>query len=352
MNRDRSNQNAMMLLPMLTGGLLAGSLSLAQEAKAPAAIEELLPAVVRVTGYMRDGAGRGEYRRFAESTGFFVDESGLLLTIYDPFVAPKERKLCEKFEITRHDGQTVEARMFLVDPILNFAVLKMADENKYPAIERMVAPEIGPGDRVWAVAGSRSNEEGPIFTGVVKAENNSTIYAEGCGNELIDTFIEFPAIAYGGPLVSDKGNLIGINMPRKKECQDEGPGEEHATPIADINRILELLLAYPTFERKWLGFNVRHMGRDSVQIVRQVMNKRCGILVDFVWPEGPSGKADIRSGDILVMVNDEIVMTTMHLESILFRTEANTALELKLIRDGVLLTRRVRLEQRPPWAAL
>ncbi|HXV59978.1 MAG TPA: S1C family serine protease [Vicinamibacteria bacterium] len=352
MNRDGSNQNAKILLPVLLGGLFAGNLAPAQEPEAPAVIEALVPAVVRVTGYMRDGAGRGEYRMFAESTGFFVDESGLLFTVYDKFVSPTERKLCEKFEITRHDGQTIEARMFLVDPVLNFAVLKMADEENYPAIERTATSEVSSGDRVWAVAGPRSNEESPIFAGVIKAENNSTIYLEGCGNELIDTYIELPAFAHGGPLVTDNGNLIGINMPRKKECPDEGPGEEHATPIADVNRILELLLAYPTFERKWLGISVRHMGRDSVEIVRRVMHKRCGILVDFVWPEGPSGKADIRSGDILVMVNDEIVMTTMHLESILFRTEANTVLELKLIRDGALLTQRVRVEQRPPWAAL
>lgn len=342
------------LIAALLCGLFFCNSIAAQEPEVTAAVRKLVPAVVRVTGHMRAANGTNKFTRFGESSGFFVDEKGLLLTVYDAYVAPEAKRLCERFEITFHDGRIMEAQVFAVDPILNFAVLKMKKDDSYPAIEIAGRPELASADRVWAIAGTKPAEDGPIFAGMIKAEDNSSMYAEGCGNELIDSYIKFPAISYGGPLVSNGGDLIGMNVPYTPgvDCQKQAQEEEHSVPIEDIGRIYKLLLAYPTYEQKWLGFNVHYINMDLMAIVKQVMNKRCGIVVDHVWPDGPAGPADIRSGDILVMISEQIIMTPTHFRGKLYEAKVDSQLELKLIRDGSLITRQVRLEVRPAWAAL
>jgi len=83
----------------------------------------------------------------------------------------------------------------------------------------------------------------------------------------------------------------------------------------------------------------------------QILQQRGGVVVDFVWEEGPAAKTGIRSGDILVGINGSPVLTANHLKGTLFETGNNTPAELRILRDGVLVSEPGRVEKRPLWAA-
>jgi S1-C subfamily serine protease len=335
------------------GGIIAGSSINAQETAIEPVVRQMIPAVARVTGYKRAAGTENEYHKYGESSGFFVDKKGIMLTVYSGYVELETRMLCEKFEVELFDNRVVHAGILAIDPPLNLVILKMAEEDEYPALDISASPEYNPGEKVWAIAGKKSDHEFPGFSGLVKAEDKTSIYEDGFGDLLIDTYMELPEYAYGGPLVNNNGEVLGLNTPytHRDEKGEETTGEEHAVPISDIKTIYEVLLANPTFEQKWLGFSVRFLNMEEMALARQVLQRRGGIGIDFVWKEGPAGKTGIRSGDILVMINGSPILTTTHFKGTLFEIENQIEVELKIIRNGVLLSERVRVEKRPRWAA-
>lgn len=336
----------------LAGLLSASSLS-ATEPCISSLVQQVIPAVVRITGYIRSAGAENDYRKHGESSGFFFDRRGLLFTVYSIFVELKTRTLCEKFEVELYDGRILNATIFAIDPVLNIAILKMTEENDFPILDVSLQPEINSGEEVCAVAGRKSNEEPAGFTGRVKAKNKTSAYGNGFDDLLINTYMELPGYAYGGPLVNNKAEVLGINMivVDRDSSEEKGSPEEHAVPISTISTIYKVLLANPTFEQKWLGFSIHYLSVTERALLRNILQQRGGVSIDFVWEQGPAAQAGIRSGDILVGIDGNKIISTTHFKGLFFRNE-NEEPELKVFRNGQVLYKQVRVEKRPPWAAL
>lgn len=128
-------------------------------------------------------------------------------------------------------------------------------------------------------------------------------------------------------------------------------GEAHTVPAREIATIYRVLAANPTFEQNWPGFSVRVLNLPEMALVRQVLQQRGGVIIDFIWSEGPAAQTGIRNGDILVKLNGSPILTPTHFKGTLFEIASNTSVELAIIRDGALLTVPGRVEKRPLWAA-
>jgi serine protease Do len=351
---DRVTQRARILigLSVLTV-MLTGRSVRAVEATLEPVVRQIIPAVVRVTGYIRLEGIENEYRKHGESSGFLFDKKGFLFTVYSTYVEPKTKTLCEKFDIVLFDGRILNARVFAVDPALNFAILEMTEKDNYPKLDIDSQPTINAGDEVWAVAGKKSENEPLSFSGRIKAKNKTSLYGDGFGDLLIDTYMALPEYAYGGPLVNTNGEVLGINMnvTDQNTGEEVASDEEHAVPISAILPTYKVLLANPTFQQKWLGFSARNLNIKERMLTRQLMNRRGGVSIDFVWTDSPAGRTGIHAGDILVEIDGSRVMTTTHFKGLLFHME-NDAPELKIVRNGKVLYKQIRVVKRPPWAAL
>ncbi len=335
------------------GGILAGPSGDARETVVEPAIRQLMPSVVAITGYMRTAGTENEYRKYGESSGFFVNKEGFLLTVYSVYVELENRMLCEKFEVELFGGQVLNARIFSVDPALDLAILKMVEGSGYPALDISSFPEIAAGEQVWAIAGEKTDNTLPVFSGRVKAEEKTSMYGDGLGDLLINTYLELPAHACGGPLVNREGEVLGMNIPytHQGESSEEAAGEAHTVPAREITTIYRVLSANPTFEQNCLGFSIRVINLPEMALVRQILQQRGGVAVDFIWSEGPAAKTGIRNGDILVKVNDSPILTPTHFKGTLFEIASHTSVQLAIIRDGALVTETGRVEKRPLWAA-
>ncbi|MCG8606178.1 S1C family serine protease [bacterium] len=316
-------------------------------------VRQIIPAVVRVTGHMRAVGTNNPYRKHGESSGFLFDKKGLLFTVYSTYVEPKTKTMCEKFDIELYDGRILSARAFAVDPVLNFAILEITEEGSYAKLDIHGKPTMNPGEEVWAVAGKNSGNEPLSFSGRIKAKNKTSVYGDGFGDLLIDTYMELPEYAYGGPLMNKSGEVLGINM----SVTDQSAGsetksiEEHAIPVSAILPILKVLLANPTFEQRWMGFSTRNLNIKERALTRQLLKRRGGVSIDFVWKDSPAARAGIHPGDILVGIDGGRVMTTTHFKGLLFQMVNDTP-ELKIVRDGKVLHKQIHVVKRPPWAAL
>jgi S1-C subfamily serine protease len=303
------------------------------------AIEDLRPAVVSISGSMRDRTVVDGFTEYGTASGFVFDPRGFLFTVYSPFVDRNLRRLCERFEVTLADGRVRQARMWVVDPLVDLAILKIDDGGEVPAIQLPSRAKVGPGDRVMALAGAPA-EKAWLSVGEVFDESESTLYGEGLADLWIDIRMTLPAHANGGPLVNERAEVVGITVPGVRPDADEAPDEDeaHALPVFLLTTLEKVSMANPTFEQPWLGLVARR--RDGP-----------GLAVEFVWAEGPAARAGLRTDDVLRSAGGRRLKDTRSLEEALQEDAIGGELSIEVERDGQLRTITVTIEQWPRWAA-
>ena len=136
----------------------------------------------------------------------------------------------------------------------------------------------------------------------------------------------------GGPLVNDKGQVIGINSMKisssyssSSEAAIEGLG--FAIPINEAQEIVNDLMnnGYVT-GRPQLGI--------TCQDVTSAQNSLSGIYVVGVNENGAADKAGVQAGDVIVGVNGQQVSTVTELNRIKNEFKAGDTLKLTVIREN------------------
>lgn len=312
-------------------------------------VGRLEPSVVRITGYM----GQASDLPYAEASGFFIAENGFLVTVPDVFTDPQSRRLCERFTIRLFDGHFTEATMFSVDPVLNLAILKLAEPGAYPIAATGTRTGVRPGDKVLAIAGQESGASDAFTLGYVTAKEKKSIYGGGFGDMLINYRMRVAPSAYGGPLVNDKGEVVGV-MTRNVHLaspQVEDPDDGHALPMNIAMGFFRVAVAYPTSQQNWIGLSVRPLSPDEKETTYKTLGKTAGLYVDFVWADGPAAQSDIHPGDILFEVNGKALSEIYELNKLLLAIQVGASVELAILREGRGYIRRVTVQMRPAWAA-
>lgn len=317
-----------------------------------AVANELAPAVVRITGYMRELGSENSYQTYGEASGFFIDREGYLLSVAHPFIDRSRDRLCERFQLELHDGRRLTAQLHALDPVLNLAIFRAEEPADYPTVRWSSGASAKPGMRVLALSGGKLDGEEPYSLGRLKARpRKQSLYKAGFADILMNVRIKLPARGYGGPLVNRLGEVIGINTGNIHLVDPESadPEEQHALPMGTVMTHYRVLTAYPSFERPWLGVKI-----EPVAMKRGVgLFWSTGIpntaLVDYVWQDSPAGRAGIQKGDILLGLGGKRLMVT-NLDWLLYEAGNDATIDLELMREGRHLTKRVSLEKRPLWS--
>jgi len=321
--------------------LLAMASDSATDPDLTATITAMQPAVVGIQASMRSPENADEFIPYAEVTGFFFDPDGYIFTVYSPFVDPEPRLLCEKFEVTTGSGQILEAQAWNVFPLVNLAILKVNAENKFPAIPLSGRPRMNPEDLVTALTAGLDQES--IFQGVVRARGGNSLYGKGLADLLTDIAMEMPTHAYGAPLINQKGEVVGIclappDLPDSVKVEAPAEPEVHALPVLIMTTMEKMKMVYPPFEQPWLGIETRRGGRP-------------GLVVDFVWSDGPAARADVRVGDILRHPQGARMEDPYDLDLLLRKVGSGSALNFRVVREGQEMTKAILIETRARWAA-
>lgn len=305
------------------------------------------PSVVHITGYM----GQQGQEPYAEASGFFLDEGGYLISVSNVFTNPKTRRLCERYSLRLSGGRELHARMHSVDAILNLIILKVIEPGTYPAVDTDFTA-VRPGDGVLALSGGNIPSADSYTAGYVKARHKTSIYGAGLGDMFIDSHIRLPDHAFGGPLLNRQGKVIGINTPNihRPNTEIAGPDEAHALPARVLKGFYRVSKTYPTSRQKWLGLAFRPLNPGEKTEVYRLLGHRAGVLVDFVWDEGPASRSGIQPGDVLFSVNGKALSHLHELVRLLIEPDIGSMAELALLRDGRAKIRKVRIEKRPAWA--
>jgi serine protease Do len=266
-------------------------------AAAPAAAQkpdDLLSAVVAVQAKAlpnaRSSQTLGPERR---GSGALIRE-GVVLTIGYLVVE------AQSVQITGPDGKAVPASVAAYDHVSGFALLRLLAPYNARPLPLGDSSALGEGELAMAV--SAASGEGPALVQVLsrRAFTGSWEYA------LDSAIYTYPPVAEwsGAPLISSKGELVGIGSLIVRNAGGEGtqsPGNLFV-PVDVLKPVLADLIADGRRSdppRPWLGMSTEEV--------------RGRLLVVRVASEGPAERAGLRAGDVIVAAAGEPVSSLQEL---------------------------------------
>jgi putative serine protease PepD len=225
-----------------------------------------------------------------QGTGFVIDNDGNILTNYH--VVEKARNV----DVTFLGGNKVSAKLIGLDPISDLAVIRV---EPFPG---MVAAPLGDSDglevgqRVIAI-GNPFGFQNTATAGFISALHRDITIGNRTMMGMIQTDAAINKGNSGGPLISSRGQVIGVNTAIFTETGGFS-GIGLALPIDRAKKVAAQLIKFGRAMYPWIGIK-SSMDLEPSLAVQMGLSPVKGILIFEIISDSPLGKAGIRAGDRL-----------------------------------------------------
>ena len=234
-------------------------------------------------------------------SGFIIDQEGIIVTNNHVIEGADE------ITVIMSDQTEFTAELLGRDPKADLAVLKIEPgQTKLKAVEWGDSDLMRVGD--WSIAiGNPLGLGGTVTAGIISA-----ISRDLRGSSPYVKFLQTDASINrgnsGGPLFNVEGKVIGINTAIISQTGGS-IGLGFAIPSNSAKKIVQQLKEFGRTKRGWLGVQIQPVSKDFAESLGLENEK--GAFVSNVNPNGPSKKAGIEDGDVILKFNDiEIVKMT------------------------------------------
>ena len=299
------------------------------------AVKVASPAVVRID------TDETAFQRSKQGSGFILSADGRLITNANVVENSKTVR------VSLRDGQVYKGKVLGVDPFTDVAVLKI-DANELPTVTLGNSEELIPGE--WAIAiGNPQDLDNSVSVGIISAIGRFSSQL-GIPDKRVQ-FIQTDAVINlgnsGGPLLNEKGEVIGINTAIRVDAQGFG----FAIPIETAQRIANQLFAKGKADHPYVGIQMITLTPEIAQQNNKDPNSPFvipeveGVLVIRVLPNTPAQSAGIRRGDVIVDVDGTAITSANQLQTVVDNSELNQSLNFKIIRGDRQLELDVRTAQ-------
>ncbi len=328
---------------ILIGLALAFPIALPQPARGEA-IHETERKMVKVYGA---GGIRGLE---AYQSGFLISGEGHVLTAWS-YILDTDAVIVTLFDGSRHEATLVGA-----DPRMAIAVLKIDAKTRHH-FSLTDAIELEAGDRVLAFSNlygiATGAEASSVLHGSVSAvtqlaARRGAFKTPYQGPIYLVDAVTNNAGAAGGALTDYRGRLAGV-LGKELRSAETDAWINYAIPIQEILPTVDAIRegrslatpsdAVPNAENPWT------LDRIGLQLVPNVLSVTPP-YVEGVRNESPAALAKLRSDDLVIYVDGNLVRSRRELEAKLLQIEATVPLSLAVLRDQELVT--VRLEASEP----
>ena len=272
------------------------------------------------------GFGHGNAPMRGQGSGFIVSSDGVILT--NAHVVRDAEAVTVK--LTDHREYT--AKVLGSDPRTDIAVIKI-DAKNLPTVPLGNSRDIKVGQWVLAI-GSPFGFDNTVSAGVVSAKGRSLP-----GDGFVP-FIQTDAAVNpgnsGGPLFDSQGKVIGITS-QIYSGTGGYQGISFAIPIDVAVRVKDQIVATGKASHALLGVAVQEVNQGLADSFK--LDRPEGALVASVTKGGAADKAGLKTGDVILAVNGQAIVTSGDLPALIGQAMPGQKATLDIWRDGKRETR-------------
>lgn len=265
-----------------------------------------------------------EHRRIGQGSGFIISTDGYILT--NNHVVEN----ADKIKVILSDGREFNnAEVIGTDPESDVAVIKI-DGDDLPTIELGDSDDLRIGEWVIAVGNPFGLSE-TVTVGVVSAKGRYVGITEGGYEDFIQTDAAINPGNSGGPLLNLDGKVVGINS---AIISDKGVymGIGFAIPINMARQIKDQLVDTGKVTRGYIGIGMNPKGITPELAKSFGLEKNTGVLIAEVLEDAPAEKAGLKSGDIILEMNDKDVEDNVSFRNSVSLIKPGTKIKLTILR--------------------
>src|SRR5215813_556370 len=290
-------------------------------------VDRVGPAVVRLA-VVNGNPTRAGQPRGGTGSGVIVAPDGLILT--NSHVAGSASRI----EVTTADGQDLHARLVGDDPDTDLALIRIDEPATLPSARLGDSKRLKRGQLVIAI-GNPLGFESTVTTGVVSALGRSLRSRNG---RLIDDVIQTDAALNpgnsGGPLVSSRGEVVGINTAVILGAQ----GICFAVAANTVSFVLGELVRHGRVRRAFLGIAAQQTAIPPLRRRAAGLAQDKAVMIGTIEPDSAAARAGLRPGDIILRLDDDRIAGADDLVRALTGDKIGRSVTLDILRGTERLT--------------
>ena len=278
------------------------------------------------------GSESREIPHVGTGSGVIISPDGYIVT--NNHVIAKANEI----RITLNNNKTYEAEIIGSDPNTDIALLKIKVDENLPYLAFGDSDEAKIGQWVLAV-GNPFNLTSTVTAGIVSAK------ARDLGRD--QSFIQTDAAVNpgnsGGALVNTNGDLIGINTAITSQTGSY-VGYSFAVPGNIAKKVVEDIMEYGNVQKGILGITSPRLS--TPYAVNNGINEIDGVYIDGVEEDSGADDANLKSGDIIKMVDNIKVRKFADLTGYVSTKRPGDRIKVTLDRNGEDIIIPVELKER------
>ena len=248
-------------------------------------------------------------------------------------------------------GETLDATLVGSDEYADIAVIKIDKKNIEKVAVIGSSEDAKVGDTVFTIGSPMSsNYSGTVTRGILSGKNRMVeVSVSSSSNDWIMNVMQTDAAINpgnsGGPLCNVSGEVIGINSMKIVQSEIEGIG--FAIPIEDALDYANKIVKGIEIKRAYLGISMGDLSTSGYNLRRSGItidsSITSGVVVFDVASGGPSDKAGIQKGDVIVKIGETDIKNVAELRYYLYKNNPNDKVEITAIRGTTSKTFKVTL---------
>ena len=278
------------------------------------------PAVVRVEIHNDKGRPGGV------GSGVIISPDGLVLTNSHVVASAKDVRVQDA------EGRVMEARRLGSDPDTDLALLRVGSARDLPSATLGDSKKLKRGQLVVAI-GNPLGFESTVTAGVISALGRSLRSRTG---RLIEDVIQTDAALNpgnsGGPLVSSRGEVIGINTAVIMGAQ----GICFAVASNTAQFVLSELIQHGRVRRAYIGVSAQTTAVPRRHARVAGIENSSGAMITALEPKGPAALAGLMTLDTIVRADGIPVTGVDDLIRLLNSDRIGRPIAVDVLRRGIL----------------
>ncbi len=267
----------------------------------------------------------------SSGTGFIITSDGLIATNKHVINGG------ESYVVTTNDGKTFDGKVVGIDPTTDLALVKV-DAHGLPVADLGDSDKVQIGQWVIAIGNALGEFQNSVTVGVISGLNRKAQPSDSSGQtENLDGLIQTDTAINpgnsGGPLLTLKGQVIGINTAVAGNAQNLG----FVIPVNELKKSLDSYKKNGKILRAYVGVRYQPITKTLAKPLN-LPTAQGALLSDSgnlsaVVADSPAAKAGLKANDIITKVDKNDVTESNPLSKITRQYNPGDTVTLTIIRD-------------------